>query len=300
MATMRASDARMVAMRPTPIAVVGDLVTDVVALLSGPVEADTDTPARVRITGGGAAANTAAWLGSLGTPVTLICAVGGDGQARIDELAGVDVAAQVVGEPTGTIVVLVRPDGGRSLLPDRGANEGLSADHVRRALDERRPAHVHVSGYALMGRGSRAAGLAAIAWSREHSVTSSATLASVAPLRAVGPKILDWLDGVDLLLANEDEAAVVTGESEVAAKVLARGRTAAVVTRGARGAVWSDGDSVVACDAARATVVDTTGAGDAFAAGVLASLADGPAAALAAGCALAARCIAHPGARPVR
>jgi sugar/nucleoside kinase (ribokinase family) len=75
-----------------------------------------------------------------------------------------------------------------------------------------------------------------------------------------------------------------------------------VVKRGAEGAIWTDGSDEVAVPAAplSAGALDTTGAGDAFAAGLIAARLRGaaPAEALAAGCELAARAVVTPGARP--
>ena len=72
------------------------------------------------------------------------------------------------------------------------------------------------------------------------------------------------------------------------------------MTLGAGGALWSDGERVLRAPRGAAEVVDTTGAGDAFAAGLLAARAGGaePAEQLAAGCALAARAVGVRGARP--
>jgi sugar/nucleoside kinase (ribokinase family) len=285
------------------VAVVGDLVTDVLALTSGPLWADSDTPARIRLTGGGAGANTAAWLAYLGVPTTFVCAVGEDGQARTAELASVDVAALTTADPTGTVIVLVRPDGGRSMLPDRGANDCLTADFAVSALNSCEPTHVHVSGYTLMGAGSRAAGLAALAWAYEHGIESSASLASAAPLLATGTAtVWSWVARTDLLLANHDEATVVTGEKDPAraAALLAEGRRAAVVTLGGDGAIWVDHSGVVRRPARTTAVVDTTGAGDAFTAGLLSAISRNFSAAdaLDAGSAAAAQCVSRPGARP--
>ena len=125
---------------------------------------------------------------------------------------------------------------------------------------------------------------------------------SAAPL-AREPAFLEWVAGAALLLPNADEARVLTGEAdpERAARALA-GRAAreVVVTLGAGGALWSGGERVLRAPAAAAEAVDTTGAGDAFAAGLLAARADGaePPEQLAAGCALAARAVALRGARP--
>jgi sugar/nucleoside kinase (ribokinase family) len=93
---------------------------------------------------------------------------------------------------------------------------------------------------------------------------------------------------VDVLFANEDEIAVL-GDHD--AREL-------VVKLGAGGATWTDGLRSVDVPAADAEVVDTTGAGDAFAAGFLAAWGEGPERALALGVELAGRAVARPGGRP--
>jgi ribokinase len=115
---------------------------------------------------------------------------------------------------------------------------------------------------------------------------------------------------VDLLLPNEREAEVlagVDGDPEAAARALAGADTGSparevVVKLGPAGALWSDGAGVVRVPATPADVVDTTGAGDAFAAGLLVARlrGQGPRAALEAACAVAARAVAQVGARPER
>ena len=124
---------------------------------------------------------------------------------------------------------------------------------------------------------------------------SSAALLSTA--------FLDELSGIHLLLPNEDEATVLTGEAdpERAAVALSRHVPEVVVTLGAEGALWTNGAEVRRVAAVPAgSVVDTTGAGDAFAAGLLAARLDDapPEEALAAGCRLAAVAVRTPGARP--
>jgi ribokinase len=110
---------------------------------------------------------------------------------------------------------------------------------------------------------------------------------------------------VDLLLPNLDEARVLTGEDEpeaaAQALVVRAGVREVVVTLGASGALWTDGHAVVRAAAPEAQrVVDTTGAGDAFAAGWLAARRAGaePQEALSAACALGSRAVTHAGARP--
>ena len=108
---------------------------------------------------------------------------------------------------------------------------------------------------------------------------------------------------VDLLLPNSDEAAVLSGvsEPEAAGVALSAAFPEVVVTLSEGGALWTDGREVVRVEAvADAMVVDSTGAGDAFAAGFIAARLGGAdsEAALRSAAALAARAIAAPGARP--
>ncbi|MEV1147901.1 carbohydrate kinase family protein, partial [Micromonospora sp. NPDC049799] len=144
------------------VLVVGDLITDVVAVLTGPPATGSDTPARISFSGGGQAANTAAWLAALRVPVTLVGAVGDDGpgRERVTELerAGVDCA--VVRRPdraTGTVIVLASGDE-RTMITERGANLALTAEAVDAALAGAPDArHLHLSAYTLLDAESRGA-----------------------------------------------------------------------------------------------------------------------------------------------
>jgi sugar/nucleoside kinase (ribokinase family) len=149
----------------------------------------------------------------------------------------------------------------------------------------------------------------ALRLARERGMTISLDPSSAAPLAAAGAAaFLEWAGPVDLLVPNEDEAAVL-GHHAAPARALkpATARTPSpiparetVVTLGAEGALWTDGSRTVRQPAEQVEVVDTTGAGDAFLAGLLSAWRPGgdPEAALAAGCRLAARAVAKPGARP--
>ncbi len=113
------------------IVVLGDVMVDVVARLAGPLAPGSDAPAAIRFHGGGSAANTAAWLAAAGAEPVLVGRVGDDerGRAATEELraAGVEVRLAADPElPTGTCVVLVGPDGERTMVPDAGANEALA------------------------------------------------------------------------------------------------------------------------------------------------------------------------------
>jgi ribokinase len=119
----------------------------------------------------------------------------------------------------------------------------------------------------------------------------------------LSPAFVDLASGAGLLIPNAEEARVLTGEEEPerAAKRLTERIPEVVVTLGEDGALWTDGHAVCLVDAVGGvTVRDSTGAGDAFAAGLIAARLDGaaPKEALAAGCRLAAQAVATPGARP--
>jgi sugar/nucleoside kinase (ribokinase family) len=292
----------------------GDVMTDIVVRPSAPVAVGSDTPSTVRTSGGGAAANTAAWLARTGHRAALVGCVGDDllGRAALAELAdaGVDLRVQVDRSlPTGTCVVLVGPGGERTMFPDPGANAALLGDAL--PADLLVPGnHLHLSGYALLKDGSRPAARAALALARQRGLTVSADPASVGPLRSVGvARMLEWLDGVDLLMPNADEALLLAGlPPDVAPDTVSRaGQWLAdrfgqvVVTRAGGGASWFGPSGTEAHVRVQpVAAVDATGAGDCFAAGFLPPWLAGaePSVALAAGCALAARAVAQVGARP--
>ncbi|MDG4808541.1 PfkB family carbohydrate kinase [Micromonospora sp. WMMD1120] len=295
--------------RPARVVVVGDVLTDVVAVLSGPLVAGSDTGAEISIGGGGQAANTAAWIAAQRVDVTLVGAVGDDdaGRVRVAELrqAGVDCAVdRVEGLPTGTVIVLADGDE-RTMVSQRGANLRLSAAHVDSALAGVPDAgHLHLSAYTLLDPESRGAGLRALAAARERGLTTSVDAASAAPLRRVGAAaFLSWVREIDLLLVNADEATVLAGGLDPAAQGRALSATArrVVVKRGAAGAVWVDRTAAVcAAPARRVAVADVTGAGDAFAAGLLTAWLAGatPTAALSRATDLGALAVSTVGARP--
>ena len=258
----------------------------------------------------GAGANTACWLAVAGCGAAVAGRIGCDpfGAWLADDLARhgvVDALVRDDDRPTGTCIVLVSPDGERTMVPDAGANAALHPYDLPAKLfgPER---HLHLSGYTLFGPG-RAAGIQALARARAQAMTVSVDAASAAPLRTVGPEeFLAWLGRDLLLFANLDEATLLAGQPGTAdpggaARRLGRQLGVAVVKLGPDGAIWSDGTDLVHQPAdLGGTIVDTTGAGDAFAAGMLAATRSGatPADALRAGHVLAAQACAVVGGRP--
>lgn len=260
------------------IRVVGEVMVDVIAHTGGPPAPGSDAESRIADQDGGSAANVAAWLAALDVPVQLIARVGRDphGAGALERLAAGGVSLSVSRDPsasTGRCLVIVTPDGERTMFPDPGANAHLATSDIdTRAW--RAGEHLHASGYSLIRQGSRAATLSALAQARTLGLSVSVDASSEAPLRALGPEeFLDWLGEGDLLFANAAEALALTGRSEPAEALdaLVRRGLRAVVKLGSAGAMAGAEDRRWRVPAVPAKAWDTTGAGDAFAAGFLAS-----------------------------
>lgn len=302
---------------PGALLVVGDVVTDVVAVHAQPLAPGTDTAARIRTLPGGAGANAACWAAHAGAPeVRLLARVGAD-SAGWHERALLDAGVRprlVVdpAEPTGTVVALVGADAERTFLTDSGASLRLSpADWEPGLLDG--VAHLHLSGYLFFADPSRELALVALRAARARNVPVSVDPASAGFLAALGPgRFLAAAAGAGVLLPNEDEALLLAGAggTDGATRAAAVARAAAelsrrvplvVVTRGGAGALIAEDGRVTAEVAAEsAEAVDSTGAGDAFTGAFLAARLAGAGSAWAAGtgCRAAALAVTRLGGRP--
>ncbi len=250
------------------LAVVGDLVEDVVVWPDGPVARGSDTASRVFRSRGGSAANVAVAAAALVSTRFLGC-VGTDplGDRLVAELAaaGVEVRAQRRGR-TGTIVVLVDVDGERTFLPDRGAAADLGpvADHD---LDD--VSVLHVPAYGLHGGRTASTVRALLTTAAARGIRVSLDASSWAVLREI-PDYVALVERVRpvVLFANVDEARELP---------LPLTGTTVVVKDGARPTtvLLPDGGRVSFPVEPVEGVRDSTGAGDAFAAGWLSAMMEG-------------------------
>jgi sugar/nucleoside kinase (ribokinase family) len=287
------------------VLVVGDLVDDISVRVLDDVTAASDTNAEIRLRPGGSAGNVAAWLGHLGADVVFCGRAGADAVDRHTRaLEEYGVAAQVAGDPstTATIVLQLDREGERTMFVDRGANRGLVPDDVPpEAWDD--VSWLHLTGYTFFDPATRPVATELLAEAKHRDVRVSVDPSSVAFLRAAGAgEFLGWIDGAELVLPNIDEARILVGSTgpQIDLDALAARFPHVVVTLGSMGAAYLGGSERVQITAPHIDVVDTTGAGDAFAAGFLARWIVGATAeeSLDGGRAAAETCVTHLGARP--
>ncbi len=290
----------------TKVLCVGDIMLDVSAVIGSSILPGVETRATISTQGGGAAANVASWLSVSGTPAYLIARVGDDaaGQTVLAELDkyGVEHSQTIIPDVnTGVVIVLVDALGERTMFPDSGANSGLSLADLP-PLDE--ITAVYLSGYPLVNPKSREGALDILRSVKERGLPVIFDPSTVGVLLEVGLiQVRGWLELVDVVILNEEEAHFLSGKKnpiEAAAELL-KSTPLVVIKRGGNGALaQARGSSVVQISAIEAVVVDTTGAGDAFAAGFILVWANGGELvdALNNGAALAAKCVAIRGARP--
>jgi len=259
-----------------------DLVLDVPAL---PMPGETVLGTGMRREAGGKGANQACALVRLGGDVTFVSAVGADDDGRwsLDQLiaAGVSID-QVVsreGSSTGRAVVMVDPTGENAIVVVAGANELVAppptydADVVLLSLE------IPLEVVRACVHAAHAAGIPVVL--------------NAAPAQPLPP---DLLSRVEVLLVNESELAALGGDTQA---LLDIGAGAVVVTLGAKGCQLYEPAGTTSLPAADVAVVDTTGAGDCFAAALSYGVGAGWPLARAATLAIAAAALAvtRPGAR---
>lgn len=259
------------------VLLIGDVMLDVVVQPTAPLASTSDTPANVKLSRGGSAANIAVAMAMANCQVRYLGAVGDDtaGRLFINEMERVNAQThlQVVDRPTGVVVALVGADGQRSMLTDRGANPLLSDSFVAAQMGVDFD-HLHISGYTLLDQLTRPLAQMALARARDRGRSVSIDVCSVGPLLSVGVStFLGAASGATHLFANEEEALALSGaaDAEEALAFLVNHFSEVVITRGGAGAISRCGDEVVTSSSQSHDVVDTTGAGDAATGGYLAA-----------------------------
>jgi ribokinase len=271
------------------VCTLGDLLLDVVVRTTEPLAPGADSPVETRLATGGQAANVAAWVVELGGGARCVVKRADDAAGTLArtllEARGIELVGPVVSGSTGVVVSLVARDGERTMATDRGVSPELREDELDpRWLDD--CSWLHLSGYALLAEPIAEAALAAGRLARARGARIAVDLSSWSAIRAYGAeRFRANLDAIapDVLFANEPEWEMVGGAYALA--------ETAIVKRGSRGVEVRTAEGMVEHPPSDGEVVDTTGAGDALAAGFLVG-------GIELGLEAAARCVGQLGAVP--
>ena len=239
----------------------------------------TDHP--VNRCSGGSAANTVVGVAELGGRAAYCGKVGDDEPGRFyrDDLdaVGVRFGSAPAADPTGTALVLITPDAQRTMLTCLGASSLLDTHDVQAASLEG-CAYLYVEGYLLPGESTRRAALAAIQAAKQRDVRVALTVSDPFVVAQSGKLLWELIEGpVDLLFCNELEASALVGTGDMVecARALHRRATNVALTLGAKGSVLMHEGTLHPVEGVRVKAVDTTGAGDMYAAGILYGLTHG-------------------------
>ena len=264
-----------------------------------------DTRTVISTHGGGAGGNVASWLAVLGNDVTMVGRIGDDaaGSAITSEFDALGISygdIVKVGLHTGVVICLVDPSGERTMLADNGANAGLVISDLP-SLDG--VDAIYVTGYALLAPASRPGVLAMIHAINLRDIPIIFDPATVGGMKDVPiEEILSWCTLMDTVIMNEEEAIYLSGSSDIEAALdfFLEHAPRAIIKRGSQGAIGRERRGELVSVIAQATqVVDTTGAGDSFAAGFIDAFRSRSnfAPAIERASAVAAHCVAIVGAR---
>ena len=264
-----------------------------------------DTRTVISTHGGGAGGNVASWLAVLGNDVTMVGRIGADaaGAAITAEFDALGISyGDIVkdGLHTGVVICLVDPSGERTMLADNGANAGLSIDDLP-ALDG--VDAIYITGYAPLAPLSRIGVLEMVRVINARGIPIFFDPATVGGMKDVPiDEILSWCGLMNTLIMNEEEAIYLSGSSdlEAALEFFLEYAQRAIIKRGSQGAIGLERRGEIISVGTHATeVIDTTGAGDSFAAGFIDAITSGSnfSQAIERASAVAAHCVAIVGAR---
>lgn len=259
-----------------------------------------------RSASGGSAANTAIALSRHGGTAYFACQVGDDewGSFYRQDLEDVGVASSPRAHrpgPTGQCLVMVTPDADRTMNTFLGVSSDMGPDQIEPDVLGACK-WVYLEGYLLSSESGLAACRTAQAEARARGIPVALTLSDPTIVKIFRSHFDALLaDGVDLLFCNEDEARALTGQTDRTDAVtgLRQFAPAACMTCGSEGALALGAAAVESVPGHHVRAVDTTGAGDAFAGGVIYGLTHGQplAAAAALGCYAAAHVVSAFGPR---
>lgn len=281
---------------------VGNALVDVQARVTEPLLAEVgftkgvmtlvDEPTQTRVLGsldgaaisrcaGGSAANTVMGVVDLGGKAAYAGKVGKDalGDFWLQDMRELGVAIEVpqIAGQTGTCVVLITEDAQRTMLTHLGLSSTLGPEDISEA-EIRQAKYVYIEGYLFTGESTKQAALKAIHLAKANEVKVAFTVSD--PFLVGLNRELFWelIQGpVDLLFCNLEEARALTGHTDAVecAQHIHRNAADVALTLGADGSLLMREGQIIPIEGRRVQAIDTTGAGDMYAAGILYGITNG-------------------------
>jgi len=236
---------------------------------------------KVNYCSGGSAANTIVGIADMGGSAAYACKTGSDdfGHHYLNEMKqlGITIEVPQTGGQTGTCVVLITPDAQRTMLTSLGISSSLSADDIR-AKDIAQAEYVYIEGYLFAGDSTKAAALKAIEIARANNVKVALTISDPFLIDICRDQFRELIEGaIDLLFCNEEEARALTGLEDPidCAHAIHKHCRNVALTLGKNGSIIMHEGEAFPVEGVEVEAIDTTGAGDMYAAGVLYGITNG-------------------------
>ncbi len=230
---------------------------------------------------GGSAANTIVGIADMGGKTAYACKTGEDGFGRryLEEMEKLGIHIEIPQEPgqTGTCVVLITPDAQRTMLTNLGISSTLDAVDMIES-DIAKAKYLYVEGYLFAGGPTKAAALKAIELAKANDVKVALTISDPFLIDICRDEFQKLIEGpVDLLFCNEEEAMSLTGLEDPidCAHAIHKHCENVALTLGKNGSIIMHEGEAFPIEGVQVEAVDTTGAGDMYAAGVLYGITNG-------------------------
>jgi len=230
---------------------------------------------------GGSAANTIMGIADFGGKAAYAGKVAGDeiGTFFLDDMRkiGVNIQVPTADGQSGTCVILITDDAERTMLTNLGVSSTLSPSDIDEELIKQSK-YVYIEGYLFTGEPTKSAALHAIELAKKHNVKVAFTVSDPFLIQYHKDEFWSLIEGpVDLLFCNLEEARALTGEHDAVACANAIHQHAenVALTLGGDGSLLMHEGKTIPIEGVDVTAVDTTGAGDMYAAGVLYGITNG-------------------------
>jgi sugar/nucleoside kinase (ribokinase family) len=230
---------------------------------------------------GGSAANTIVAVAEFGGSAAFVGKVGKDdiGAFFLTDMRklGIAVDVDLADLATGTCAVLITEDAQRTMLTHLAASVTLTADDIDESLIQDSK-YIYVEGYLLTGETTKAAAYRAMELAQKHGTKIAFTASDPFLVNMIRDEIWDLITGpVDLFFCNEEESKSLTGEKDpvkAAAKIHEHAENVAL-TLGEKGSIVMHGGEAFPIEGSAVKAIDTTGAGDMYAGGLLFGITNG-------------------------